>query len=346
VAALDDRITETLNRLLDSVRGQLESELGSYRDELIRTANEATAQVAIDAAAQATAEARLEAERELTEVRDTSARTADEQRSHFTEEIKSLQHQLDEAHSETAAAREQIESLTAELDEARKQLDLTRDDVEATLRTIESSRQESEATRLEVNRLASELRNNDERAAQAKRLPDAVRALDEAATFGDVLDMLANRAGCEAGRAAVFLVKGSRLRAWRTVGFGFPSDSSRLDIDVSTSGPMAEAARSALGVSLRAESSVPEFARTDEPRASAAWPVSVAGSVVAVLYADGPLADKSEEPYWPAFLEVLTRHAGRVLEAITVRQAAGLMTGKTTGFASSSVSRQSSGSMQ
>ena len=346
MAALDDRITETLNRLLDSVRGQLESELGSYRDELIRTANEATAQVAIDAAAQATAEARLEAERELTEVRDTSARTADEQRSHFTEEIKSLQHQLDEAHSETAAAREQIESLTAELDEARKQLDLTRDDVEATLRTIESSRQESEATRLEVNRLASELRNNDERAAQAKRLPDAVRALDEAATFGDVLDMLANRAGCEAGRAAVFLVKGSRLRAWRTVGFGFPSDSSRLDIDVSTSGPMAEAARSALGVSLRAESSVPEFARTDEPRASAAWPVSVAGSVVAVLYADGPLADKSEEPYWPAFLEVLTRHAGRVLEAITVRQAAGLMTGKTTGFASSSVSRQSSGSMQ
>ena len=346
MAALDDRITETLNRLLDSVRGQLESELGSYRDELIRTANEATAQVAIDAAAQATAEARLEAERELTEVRDTSARTADEQRSHFTEEIKSLQHQLDEAHSETATAREQIESLTAELDEARKQLDLTRDDVEATLRTIESSRQESEATRLEVNRLASELRNNDERAAQAKRLPDAVRALDEAATFGDVLDMLANRAGCEAGRAAVFLVKGSRLRAWRTVGFGFPSDSSRLDIDVSTSGPMAEAARSALGVSLRAESSVPEFARTDEPRASAAWPVSVAGSVVAVLYADGPLADKSEEPYWPAFLEVLTRHAGRVLEAITVRQAAGLMTGKTTGFASSSVSRQSSGSMQ
>jgi len=346
VAALDDRITETLNRLLDSVRGQLESELGSYRDELIRTANEATAQVAIDAAAQATAEARLEAERELTEVRDTSARTADEQRSHFTEEIKSLQHQLDEAHSETATAREQIESLTAELDEARKQLDLTRDDVEATLRTIESSRQESEATRLEVNRLASELRNNDERAAQAKRLPDAVRALDEAATFGDVLDMLANRAGCEAGRAAVFLVKGSRLRAWRTVGFGFPSDSSRLDIDVSTSGPMAEAARSALGVSLRAESTVPEFARTDEPRSTAAWPVSVAGSVVAVLYADGAPADTSEEPYWPAFLDVLARHAGRVLEAMTVRQAAGLMTGKTTGLVSSSVSRQSSGSIQ
>jgi hypothetical protein len=56
----------------------------------------------------------------------------------------------------------------------------------------------------------------------------------------------------------------------------------------------------------------------------------VGGSVVAVLYADGPGADKSEKPYWPAFLDVLARHAGRVLETITVRQAAGLMTGKAT----------------
>jgi hypothetical protein len=345
VAALDDRINERLNRLLDSVRGQLESEIGSCRDELIRSANESTAQVAIDAAAHATAEARLEAERELTEVREASARSEDQQRIQFTDEIESLKRQLDEARSETATAREQIESLTVELDEARKQLDMTRDDVEATLRDIETSQRECELTRLEVNRLSTELRNNDERAAQARRLPDVVRALDEAVTFGDVLDMLATRAGCEAGRAAVFLVKGDRLRAWRTVGFGFPSDSSRLDIDVSTSGPMAEAVRSALGVSRHAENSVPEFARTDEPRVSAAWPVSVAGSVVAVLYADGPLADKSEEPYWPAFLDVLARHGGRVLEAITVRQAAGLMTGKTSGL-TSSVGRQSSGSIQ
>jgi hypothetical protein len=64
-----------------------------------------------------------------------------------------------------------------------------------------------------------------------------------------------------------------------------------------------------------------------------------------VLYADGPLADKSEEPYWPAFLDVLARHGGRVLEAITVRQAAGLMTGKTSGL-TSSAGRQSSGSIQ
>ena len=346
MAALDDRISETLNRVLDSLRGQLESELGSCRDELIQTAYDATAQVACEAAAQATADARRESEQQLTELRETSARSADEERSRFTEEVEALHRHLDEARSATATAREQIESLTVELDDARKQLDDTRDDVEAALRDIEATRRESEVARFEVNRLAHELRNSDERAAQARRLPDAVRSLDEAATFGQVLETLAMRAGCEAGRAAVFLVKGSRLRDWRTVGFDLSSDSSRLEIDVNASGPMAEAVRSGQGVPLRAQTSVPEFARTDEPRQSAAWPVSVGGSVVAVLYADGPAADKPEEPYWPAFLDVLALHAGRVLEAITVRQAAGLMTGKATGLAPSSVSRQSSESIQ
>lgn len=370
MAALDDRITETVTRLLDSLRGRFESELDSCRDELIRTAHDANAQVAVEAAANATSEARRQAEQQLTEVRELAARSTDELHARHHEEIEALQHrltearehaqrqsdehqqrldegrqQLEDSHKEIAAAREHIEVLTAELDDARKQLDVTRDNVEATLRDIEASRRESEAARMEVNRLASELRNNDERASQARRLPVAVRALDEATTFGEVLETLAIRAGCEAGRAAVFLVKGNTLRDWRTVGFDFPSDSSRLEIDVSAFGPMAAAVRSAEGISPRAQNFVPEFARTDEAREAAAWPVTVGGSVVAVLYADGPVADKSGEPYWPSFLDVLARHAGRMLEAITVRQAAGLMTGKATGLASSSVGRQSSGSI-
>ena len=85
----------------------------------------------------------------------------------------------------------------------------------------------------------------------------------------------------------------------------------------------------------------------EQVREAAAWPISVGGSVVAVLYADGPVADKPDEPYWPAFLDVLARHAGRVLEGITVRQAAGLMTGRSTGISSSSsAGHQSSGSIQ
>ena len=185
--------------------------------------------------------------------------------------------QLEDGQEEATAVRASIEALTVELEEARKQLDVTRDDVEATLRDIELWRRQSEGLRAEVNRLASELRKKDERAAQARRLPDAVRALDEATTFGEVLETLAVRAGVKPAARRSFSSKGSRLRDWRTVGFDFPSDSSRLDIDVNASGPMAEAVRSGEGVSPDARNSVPEFARTDEPRKVAAWPVSVGG---------------------------------------------------------------------
>ena len=97
---------------------------------------------------------------------------------------------------------------------------------------------------------------------------------------------------------------------------------------------MAEAIRSGEGGHSRcAGDALPAFARIEGQesrgdREGAAWPVSVGGSVVAVLYADGVVADKPDEPYWPAFLDVLARHAGRVLEGITVRQAAGLTTGR------------------
>ena len=98
---------------------------------------------------------------------------------------------------------------------------------------------------------------------------------------------------------------------------------------------------------MNGEHALPDFARTEDVRQAAAWPVSVGGSVVAVLYADGPVADKPDEPYWPAFLDVLAMYAGRVLEGITVRQAAGLMRGRPIGMSqSSSAVHQSSGSIQ
>ena len=69
---------------------------------------------------------------------------------------------------------------------------------------------------------------------------------------------------------------------------------------------------------------LPSFA-ADAVGHAMALPVRVGGEVVAVLYADaaGPDAPSSDAR-WPAVLEVLVRHASRVLEAMTVQQAAGL----------------------
>jgi chemotaxis protein histidine kinase CheA len=320
VSVLDDHIRETVNQLIQAAR-----------DECERNGAEA--------AEAATAEARREAEAQMAELRESTRVEAEEERARLGAEI-------DQARHEAQAVRDEIEGVRRDLEAAQSELDATRDNVEAALRDVESSRRDSDAVRLEVNRLSDVLRRKEERAAQAMRLPEAVRALDEVETFGEVLENLAMCAGREAGRAAVFLVKGDRLRDWRTVGFDRASDDPRLDISVNDSGLMAEAVQSGAGVGPDRWAEIPEFARADEARQAAAWPVSVGGSVVAVLYADGPIADKSDEPYWPAFLEVLARHAGRVLEGITVRQAAGLMTSKASGQSPSSVSRQSSGSIQ
>jgi hypothetical protein len=335
VAALDDQIRETVNRLLDSWRSRLESDLDSCQAELVRAAEEASTRSASEAAERAKAAVWREAEVRIEEL---------ERR--FDQARHDAERRIEESESRIGERERELETLKRELEAAHRQLDETRDDVEATLRDIETSRRDTDAARLEVSRLTDALRNKVEHAAQARRLPDAVRALDEAVTFGEVLESLALRAGREAGRAAVFLVKGSRLRDWRTVGFGFASDAPRLDIELSGSGPMAEAVGSGQGVYPREGAPLPEFARTDAARYVAAWPVSVGGSVVAVLYADSPAADTFDELYWPAFLDVLARHAGRVLEGITVRQAAGLTTGKAAGTSSSSVGPQSSGSIQ
>jgi hypothetical protein len=50
--------------------------------------------------------------------------------------------------------------------------------------------------------------------------------------------------------------------------------------------------------------------------------VQVGGSVIAVLYADAERADKPDDPEWLDTIDAMTRHAGRVLEAMTIRQAA------------------------
>ena len=366
MSALDDQVRETVNRVLESIRDRLESELGSCQDELVRAAQEATRALRRSGRERHGRGASVTLSGRSPRLRESAARDAEEQRAQLSAEIEDLQRRLSETREErqrlieeherrieesqlqieaagrdtdTArseaesarqradAAREEADAASLELESARQQLDATREDVEATLRDIEAARRDSAAARGELQQLSEALRLRDERARQAARLPDAVRALDEAATFGEVLESLV-QAGREAGRAAVFLVKGDRLRDWRTIGFDFASDAPRLDIGLSESGPMAEAVRSGQSVRVRGEHPLPDFARNEEAREAAAWPISVGGSVVAVLYADGPVADKPDEPYWPAFLDVLAMHAGRVLEGITVRQAAGLMTGR------------------
>jgi hypothetical protein len=108
-------------------------------------------------------------------------------------------------------------------------------------------------------------------------------------------------------------------------GFG-PSASSTSDLGLQDAGFVAAAVRQGRAVQRAADDPdpLPPFASGDGNRVAAAVPVTVGGVVVAVLYGDAPAQGEPRETRWPGVLEVLARHASRVLEAMTVQQATGL----------------------
>src|SRR6185503_1635987 len=162
------------------------------------------------------------------------------------------------------------------------------------------------------------------------RLADAIRNLDEARGLSEVLERLVQCSGHEVDRAAMLLVKGKRLMGWRLAGFGPGGPPAKsINLDVEEAGLAGVVVESGLPASRPSDAAdgpgLPSFAASSGERHAMALPVRVGGEVVAVLYADAPRASEpSSDARWPAILEVLVRHASRVLEAMTVEQAAGL----------------------
>ena len=179
-----------------------------------------------------------------------------------------------------------------------------------------------------VERGESAIRRELERAA---RLGDALRSIDEAGGLSDVLERVVQCAANEVDRAAMLIVKGDRLTGWRLAGFSPdapPAKSIDLGLEeAGLAGVVVESGTACLRPADAADGpSLPPFAADRGGRLAMAFPVLVGGDVVAVLYADAHenRGTLSSDARWPAILEVLIRHASRVVEAMTVQQAAGL----------------------
>jgi len=166
---------------------------------------------------------------------------------------------------------------------------------------------------------------------QTGRLVDAVRRLDDARSLGEVLEVLAQSAAREAERVAVLIARGDRLTGWSVMGFGERASNPRaIDMTQDAAGLAGTVVRSGVPASRRAGetadgTSLPSFAQDGTSRDALALPVVVGGATVAVVYADAATSDRAPgADRWPAILDVMTRHAGKVLEALTVQQAVGL----------------------
>ncbi len=161
------------------------------------------------------------------------------------------------------------------------------------------------------------------------RLLDAVRRLDDETTLSGVLDALADAAATEAGRAALFVAADGGLRDWRRVGFDAAADEAGRVLGTEEAGVAAQAIdrRRSVWVTRGAEAGAqdrpPAFATLPADRTGVAVPVQIGGEPLVVIYADeGTEKGRSDRARWIPAIELLARHAGSRLEALSAERAA------------------------
>jgi hypothetical protein len=200
---------------------------------------------------------------------------------------------------------------------------------EARARVVLADSQAKAADDLKAAVAAARVKEREIEMAGVTRLLDSVRGLDGATTLSEVLDALARAVAREAARAAVVVLRGERINGWKLSGFG-PRDAQPklIDIALADSGVIGLAVGAARAVTTRDSQSAaigPGFEKIPPDRMGLAVPVVVGGRVVAVVYADAVSLDGQEHPVpssWPELIEVLARHAGRCLEALTAQKTA------------------------
>ena len=160
--------------------------------------------------------------------------------------------------------------------------------------------------------------------ARLQRLLDSVRALGEARSLSQVLDILTDRTVAEAPRVAVLMVQAARVRGWRFLGFAKIREAGSVDLAVQEAGLIGRAIAESEVCSVRAgpagapAGSLPSFAALPSGRTALAVPVHVGGRVAAVVYADDATdSDERQSAGWQSTAELLARYAGHCLETLT-----------------------------
>ena len=296
--ATDQLFESTLERIVASLR----SEMGAAFQKHAAEASER-------AAAERDAAIRQAAERAAVE-RDAAIRQAAESvrkeiQTQLEQVRRSAQEQIDAARRTAQAEVQARARAEAQVEDMRR---IGRTQVEEVQRTmsdrLSAMTRELDESRREVSARRQEL--DSARGDSAASLTDLVQglyAVDEADSLTAVLERLLEGAQRHASRAAVLLVRDDGLREWG-------------------GGPDGRGGLGEQGMPVA--SSAAQERRCVESESAIAFPVSVGGEVVAVLYAEVGDALSPQRRISKDALDALTRHAGRMLETLTVQQAAGM----------------------
>lgn len=301
--SFEDRVRSSIDQALGALVKQVVDHAAEERDAAIRAAREA-----------AFAEAEQAAQ---TRVADAEARVR-----------ATMEHAIATARAEDreVASREIRRQIEAEVGQKMSEA-LAVAETRMKMALADSDARAAEALKAAVS--AARVKDRDVEMAGVTRLLESIRGLDGASSLSEVLDALALASAREAARAAVVVLRGDRIQGWKMSGFG-PRDAQpkSIDLPLGESGVIGLAVGAARAVTTRdgqAAAAGPGFEKLPADRMGLAVPVIVGGRVVAVVYADGVTFDGHERPVpsgWPEVIEVLARHAGRCLEALTTQRAA------------------------
>jgi hypothetical protein len=301
--SLEDRIRSTVDQAVGSLVDQLKQHASEDREQAVAAAREQVFAEAEQATVTrvADAEARVRAT-----IDDIVATRCAEDRAVAARDIrKQLEEELSAKTADTLAAAEKRMNLLLADAESRSQ----------------------EAVKTSV--AAARVKEREIELATVNRLVESIRGLDGATSLSEVLDALALAAGKEAARAAVVVLRAERIQGWKLHGFGArDANPKAIDIPLAESGVIGMAVAAGRPVTtLDSETAAigPGFHTLPTDRTGLAVPVVVGGRVVAVIYADAVTLDGAERltpSGWPELIEVLARHAGRCLEAMTALRAA------------------------
>lgn len=256
-------------------------------------------------------------------IRQAVGRALDDVRTRVEQEMRALVQELaasaaEERQLAVAQAREQTWT------EARSQADQRVAEAEAHL-TATIDRVVADACAREREQAAIQARRAFEADVDRRtaRLGDGLDRLDAAGSRREVLDALAAVVAGEAGRSAVFVVRGTAFQGWALAGFGrFDERPARFDI------PLAQAPLVRLAVEARRAVTAAEALAggpASDPAMPAvggdslAVPLVVGDRVAAIAYVDTLTPDGREAPAAPGWMPavaLLARHAARRLEAL------------------------------
>ena len=271
---------------LERIVASLRAEMGAAFQKHAAEVAERSAAERDAAVRQAAESARRETQAQLEQVRRAAQEQIDAARRTAQAEVQARARAEAQVEDVRRIGRTQVEEVQRTM----------ADRLSAMTRELDESRREALVRRQELD---------SARGASSASLTDLVQglhAVDEADSLTAVLERLLEGAQRHASRAAVLLVRDSGLREW-----GGGTDGRGIGEQ-----------------GMRVASSAAQERRSVESEAAIAFPVSVGGQVVAVLYAEAGDALSAQRRISKDALDALTRHAGRMLETLTVQQAAGM----------------------